>query len=403
MKNTYFISLILAALLSTPTIEAAPQKSSKVLADVELLNALGIRVETQDEITGVGVAHVSEYQKLVIASKAHDFGKCGGFEVLSEDENPNQVLASLAQTEVMNLQYLSMPFRAMQVNKNTEIEQAVSLVDETKLRAWVQWFSAFPTRLHKGKDANLHVGQLKAQLEQMVAESEFPVTVELIQHKSTPQNSIRVHIEGRTRPLETVVMGGHMDSINQGFFQTAAPGADDNASGSSNLIEALRILLMQKQPERSVDIFWYAGEEAGLLGSAEIAQTFKAQNKDVIGVLQLDMTLFAGDGEFVLGSMTDFTSAWLRTYFAELNSTYIGARIVEDKCGYGCSDHASWHRQGYPAIMPFESGFARMNQKIHTAQDVISSTSNFKHSAMFSKIAVAFAMDLANSQNRQPF
>ena len=181
-----------------------------------------------------------------------------------------------------------------------------------------------------------------------------------------------------------------------------APGADDNASGSANLLETLRIIANQKRPERSIEIFWYAGEESGLLGSAEIAKDYKAKNKDVIGVLQLDMTLYPGNGEFVMGSMTDFTSAWFRSYFENLNGLYTKAKIVTDKCGYGCSDHASWDKQGFPALMPFEATMNSMNENIHTARDTIDSNSNFAHSAMFSKVAVAIALDLGNSTLREP-
>ena len=104
----------------------------------------------------------------------------------------------------------------------------------------------------------------------------------------------------------------------------------------------------------------------------------------------------------MIGSMTDFTSAWLRDYLRALNETYIHATISEDKCGYGCSDHASWYKNGYPTLMPFEATMRKMNNNIHTVRDVISPTSNFAHSAMYSKIAVIFGMDLANSDARQP-
>ena len=162
-------------------------------------------------------------------------------------------------------------------------------------------------------------------------------------------------------------------------------------------------MMTKAQPKRTVEFFWYAGEESGLLGSAEIAKQYKADKKDVVAVLQLDMTLFPGSGELVIGSMTDFTSSWLRDYLKAANETYIHARIVDDKCGYGCSDHASWNRQGYPALMPFEATFRKSNKNIHTTRDVISPESNFKHSAAYTKIALVMGMDLANSTARQPY
>jgi len=58
-----------------------------------------------------------------------------------------------------------------------------------------------------------------------------------------------------------------------------------------------------------------------------------------------------------------------------LVGTYLPAlKLGYDKCGYGCSDHASWNAQGYPASMPFESSMARDNPTIHTAKDTLANS-----------------------------
>ena len=209
---------------------------------------------------------------------------------------------------------------------------------------------------------------------------------------------MKVQIQGSIRPNEIIVLGGHLDSINQRGGN--APGADDNASGSASLIEAFRVLINQPQTERTIEFFWYAGEESGLLGSAEIAKDYAVNKKNVVAVLQLDMTLFPGSGNRVISSMTDFTAGWLRAYLMSINTTYLNTTIIEDKCGYGCSDHASWFRQGYPTLMPFEAAFDNYNQNIHTARDVIDSKSSIDHAVVFSKIALIMALDLGNSNVR---
>jgi leucyl aminopeptidase len=235
----------------------------------------------------------------------------------------------------------------------------------------------------------------------MIASGKVNATVETIAHQSTPQKSIKVTILGSKKPNEIVVLGGHLDSIND-RDGNAAPGADDNASGSANLLEALRVVLDHAQPERTVEFYWYAGEESGLLGSREIAEKAKSTNKNVIGVLQLDMTLFPGDGPMTITNIGDYTNAWLRDYVVAVNEAYINIKIVEGTCGYGCSDHASWHRQGFPAVFPFESRMNSSNPNIHSSRDILNNKLNFDHSLIFSKIALAFAMDLANSDLRQP-
>jgi leucyl aminopeptidase len=226
--------------------------------------------------------------------------------------------------------------------------------------------------------------------------------VRAVTHNSTRQNSVALRIEGAERPNEIVVLGGHLDSVNWSYFgeKNDAPGADDNASGSAANLEALRILLAQGRPQRTIEFFWYAAEEVGLNGSNEIATEYRNQKKDVVAVLQLDMTLFPGKGVGTIGNVTDFTTGWLRDLLVEMNTHYIKARLIDDKCGYACSDHASWYQKGYSTLMPFESDTNSMNNRIHTKDDRMSPAMSLRHAAMFSKIAVSYGMIVANSTLR---
>jgi leucyl aminopeptidase len=147
---------------------------------------------------------------------------------------------------------------------------------------------------------------------------------------------------------------------------------------------------------------WYAAEESGLLGSAEIAKQYKAQKQDVIAVLQLDMTAYPGAGDMTISNVTDFTSPWLHDLLKQLNQIYVGLNIVDDKCGYACSDHASWYRQGFSTVVPFESTTRTMNPNIHTREDVVSPKLNFKHSAAITQLSLSFALELANTDRRAP-
>lgn len=403
------MTLLLAA--STTYAHVAPIEnfeSKPILADLKDLRALNIPVLAKDESVEVGYAIVTPLMQQRIQTHAHSVGKCGGFEDLSQDrmfqaEGFDSMLTELANLKEKNDLYERGPFKLFGVQTDEKIESALSEVSEANLQDTVTWLSSFPNRYNRDSEPNKHLAPLKQRLEAMLANGKIPYEISEITHNSTRQNTLRVRLVGSERPNEIVVLGGHLDSISQSGNKSVAPGADDNASGSANLIEALRILASKPQPKRTIEFFWYAGEESGLLGSAEVAKQYKAEKKDVIAVLQLDMTLFPGSGELVVGSMTDFTSAWLRDYLKAMNDTYLHARIVEDRCGYGCSDHASWHRQGYPSVMPFESSFRGSNKSIHSPKDVISPESNFKHSAVYTKIALVMALDLGNSDARQPF
>ncbi|QDK39283.1 M28 family peptidase [Bdellovibrio sp. NC01] len=414
MKTAAMTALLFVAAVSAQAHVATLENftAKPILADLKDLQALNIPVVAKEESSQVGYAVVTPQMQQRLQEYAHANGKCGGFEDVSQDmqgttlvsEGFSKMLSNLAELKQKNDLYERAPFRALVAQQNPALTAAIDEISVTNMQETVNWLSSFPTRYNKASQPNIHVEEMKKRLEAMLATSKIPYEVSLIDHTSTKQKSVRVRLTGSQRPNEIVVLGGHLDSINMSWGGgDKAPGADDNASGSSNIYEALRIVSQKAQPQRTVDFFWYAGEESGLLGSAEIAKTYKAQKADVVAVLQLDMTLFPGSGELVIGSMNDFTSSWLRDYLKANNETYIKARIVDDKCGYGCSDHASWYRQGYPTLMPFESKMNDSNSNIHTARDLVTKDSNFNHSVAYTKIALLFAMDLANSTARQPF
>ncbi len=406
--------LSISSIAHTPGPLSADQLQSKqtkpILADLKDLEALGFPILMKDEVSQVGFTHVTPLMEQRLQIRAHQNKKCGGFEDLSFDaefakSGAQVLLKNLAVTKQKEDFYLHGPVRPMAVERNVDIDNALLEINENNLKATVQWLSSFPDRFNKSSTPNRHVTEMQSRLQELMKNSKIPYEVSLISHQSTAQKSIRVRLLGQTRPQEIIVLGGHLDSINQswGGGTKIAPGADDNASGSANILEVLRIVSQKQAPQRTLDFFWYAGEESGLLGSAEIAKTYKANKQNVIAVLQLDMTLFPGAGELTIGSMTDFTSAWLRDYLKAINPIYLKAQISEDQCGYGCSDHASWFRQGYPTLMPFEATMNSMNEDLHTPQDVITPKSSFSHSVMFTKLALVFAMDLANSDIHQPY
>lgn len=401
----------LASSFAGPSIALGAPNLKPVLADTKLLEKIGAPILARHHETQVGYSRLTPELEMKLSQAAHEAGRCGGFEALPEPKTLSEsalelIFGELSAQAAKERRFSPSSRSFLATRAKPEIEIALSEVSESRLKETVEALSAYPSRSSQLSQPNAHVLALKARIDSLLAERISigrSIQVELVDHSSTRQQSLRVRLPGLTRPSEIIVLGAHLDSTNQGWGGSSkqAPGADDNASGAANLLEALRILMSRPQTERTIEIIWYAGEEAGLLGSAEIAKSYRAAAHDVIAVLQLDMTLHPGDGEFTLGSMTDFTSPWLRSYLETLNELYLKARIVNDKCGYGCSDHASWHRQGYPTLMPFEASFDRMNPEIHSARDVINSSSNFRHSAMFTKIALAIALDLGNSSLRE--
>lgn len=392
-------SIFIASLLVFAAVQARAQKD--ILADTETLKALNIKIIESDKDLNVGRARVTEADLIRISKYSHEKGRCAGFQVLEEKKIPT-ALSKFKPMKIREQKYL-MKAKAQITKADSNIKDAIKEVSDQKISDWISWLSGFGGRYHAAANPNIHTAALAERLRNMVAGVGYPTQVELVQHRRTKQNSVRLRLVGAKRPSEIIVLGGHLDSVNwsMGGINTA-PGADDNASGSAALLEALRVILMQGQPERTIEFMWYAAEEVGLYGSTEIADEYEAQKKDVIAVLQLDMTLHPGSGANVISSVSDFTSGWLRDMLVEFNNNYLNIKIIDDKCGYACSDHAPWFNNGYPTLMPFESHTDKMNGRIHTPQDAVNSASSMHHAAIFSKIAVIYGMTLANSDLRAP-
>lgn len=233
-----------------------------------------------------------------------------------------------------------------------------------------------------------------------MANGRTDITVEQFTHTGWKQKSVIVTIKGTDNPNEIVVLGGHLDSISgSGTSETTrAPGADDDASGVASLTEIYRTLLANNyKPRRTIKFMAYAAEEVGLRGSAEIANSHAAAGANVVGVMQLDMTNYKGAANDIY-VFTDYTDSAQNTFVTNLITTYQPTlKVGTDRCGYGCSDHASWNAKGFATSMPFESSFAADNKNIHTANDTLAnSDSTGAHSLKFARLGLSFAVELGN-------
>lgn len=92
---------------------------------------------------------------------------------------------------------------------------------------------------------------------------------------------------------EYVILGAHFDHIGTGVSvsgDSVYNGADDNASGTSAVLElAEAYTALDTPPRRSVLFILFAGEERGLLGSWHFAQSPQAPTESTVAMVNLDM------------------------------------------------------------------------------------------------------------------
>jgi Zn-dependent M28 family amino/carboxypeptidase len=167
-------------------------------------------------------------------------------------------------------------------------------------------------------------------------------------------NNIIVKLPGTVDPNVVYIFSAHYDSTSNAAA-TSAPGADDNASGVSAVLEAVR-LLSDHSFKYSIWFVFTAAEEQGSMGSKHLAATLKTQGVDVRGVIAPDMIGYwpKGDSD-EMDILGDPASAMLVEHMADVASQVgIGfKKHIDHGFCYG-DDHTSFQEAGFPSISPMD-------------------------------------------------
>lgn len=390
-------------LLSLSTVASGASDAKWLTVDNDVLAKirpkLNKSVQTLYSSQGASVIKMTPTEVEALSGVIHDeLHRCGGFITHESYDEAQSALSSHGEL----LFAKKAIFADYSISHSDIVNPMVAQVQESNIREMILKLGEFHTRHYKS-ETGIKSSEFIRNTWMGLAKNRNDVKADLYKHKDWPQASIIMTIEGSEYPDEIVIVGGHADSITSGLFgggspSARSPGMDDNASGIATITEVIRILMANDfKPKRTVMFMGYAAEEVGLLGSKEIAKSFKEQGKKVMGVVQFDMTLRKGTQDLDIVMMSDFTNAAQNEFLGRLIDEYVKVPWGYSRCGYGCSDHASWSNAGYPASMPFESTMGDINRSIHTKNDTLQSAGgDAKHSAKFAKLGTAYVVELAN-------
>lgn len=382
--------------------DKAHQVMQKVAPAARTLATRGISVKVpaqrgsarlQQSVENVHVVEIDEDMIPTLSMAVHmKLAKCGGF---IQHASQAEALATLHRLEG-NPESLLAPSYA--IDNQPQVNALMPQLQASNLLSTITQLSNFQNRRYNSTHGVSASNWLFAQWQALNPGNRRTIRVRQIPH-TWAQPSVEFEILGSGNSGETIVLGAHLDSIaGSGIETSRAPGADDDASGVAGLTEIIRVLMAGNyQPQRNIRFIAYAAEEVGLLGSKAIVAQQAARRDRVVGVMQLDMTAFQGDATD-LWLYTDYTNAAQNAFVANLAATYLPTLTVGyDACGYGCSDHASWHNAGYAVSFPFESANATYNRAIHTANDTTATFGNqANHALKFTRLALAWMVELAS-------
>lgn len=228
--------------------------------------------------------------------------------------------------------------------KDGEIKKYVSEVNSDSLKSYINSLVSFNTRhtLSKINDPENGIGAARtwvlSKFKEFAKNSGGRMEVYLQQQDIQPDgkrvdqvtnlgNACAFLMGTDPDDKRVFLISGHLDSrvtdvMNRTSF---APGANDDGSGVSAVIEAARVLSRSQFPA-SVIFVAFSGEEQSLLGSKLLAEKMKKENVQLEAVLNNDMIGNAKAGE--TGEINDHT---LRVFseglpYADLDKKALGLR-----------------------------------------------------------------------------
>ncbi len=160
---------------------------------------------------------------------------------------------------------------------------------------------------------------------------------------------------------ETVVVGAHYDHVGMGGPGSLSPGviavhngADDNASGTSALLELAHKLSLamneDTEPRRQIVLIAFTGEERGLLGSRHYIKYPRFPIESTVAMINMDMIGRLSDRQLIIygtGTATQFPS------LIDKVNLVSGFQIRKQSEGYGPSDHQPFYERKVPVLHLF--------------------------------------------------
>ena len=302
-----------------------------------------------------------------IAKLAHEQShRCGNMEKFSLTDEVHELSSFLAPS-----------ISTFETIENLDAE--ISKISIDNIKNSIEQLESLVTRHYKDS-ANISTDHLETKINTIIS-SNPKFSLKRFKHKGIEQESIIVKYAATS--TEISILSAHLDSISN---TVNAPGADDDATGLAILIELIRLINDEQLSfSRNIEFHFYAAEEIGLIGSGDIAKSYKKDGKAVSSLLQIDMAGYSKEDTLYLVSNDTSkakTRALIHTGKKYLDLNFVATNL---KAG-GTSDHKSWHLKGYPTVFPFENP-NDYNPHMHKQSDTLANLNNFRLLHNIAKLA----------------
>ncbi len=183
------------------------------------------------------------------------------------------------------------------------------------------------------------------------------LSVDVAKDRRSTENVVGM-LPGTDPNAGALILGAHYDHLGRGNSSSLAPdkigeihnGADDNASGTSALMELARVFGRTGPTRRTLVFAAFSGEELGLLGSAYLAEHPPVPLTTVQAMINMDMVGRPKDDRITVGGIA--TSPEFAPLIRRVDEES-PLTIATSKSGYGASDHTSFYAKNVPVLFFF--------------------------------------------------
>lgn len=283
-------------------------------------------------------------------------------------------------------------------------------VNSTKLKEWIDILSSFHTRNTKSSYIENVAYWLKSELQNLCDGRVFFHNYTQIDQNQTfnLKNIICSSKQGlATSPQnnKTIIIGAHYDNRAEilNNTNTRAPGADDNASGVSALLELVRIL-SPLNLKYNLEFVLFSGEEQGLWGSSSYVKYIDNNNrtKTIDLYINFDMLGYTPSNEtskvileYDIGNkyvQNDEHSKTIALFINQIASNYTNLEAILSKLEN--SDFIPFEAFGHTVIGIHDGGVTK-NPHYHNSSDT-PDTLNIKYLTSITKMVLATILELDN-------
>jgi hypothetical protein len=265
-----------------------------------------------------------------------------------------------------NQKMVARDFKLME--SDSLISQIISGVNQDSIRYYIQNLQDFVTRYRYASTRDSVAGWIKTQF---IRWGYVDVVIDSFEYNSTWQKNVIATLPGTDQPDVVNIVGGHHDSDSFIDPMVAAPGADDNASGSAAVLEMARVLKeINYQPESTIKFMTFAAEEGGLLGSEDYALKAFNSNMDIKIMINHDMISHTysplANSNVDINYYTGFE--YLRELAMYCTETYSLITPQNGSVNSAGSDSYSFWEMGFPSVYFEERDFSPF---YHSPEDTI--------------------------------